>query len=302
MRTSVRRTLCATAIAGGFTVLGIAFAASSATAAQGPDTTSGVSGLVSGNQTGGGIQAPLDTSGNQVTVIGDGNKNSSTDSGTGSTVATGSGSSGGDRTSGQDSIGSGNQTDARAVAPVEASGNQVTVIGDGNTVGREDTSNGGTTDSSTGGNTTSGQDGTGSGNQTDTTALVPVDASGNQVTVIGDGNTAESTTDGDTAGPGDPAEGSEATPGNESSPGVDGSDEGAANGTGSATAASAGAGAQAAPAAAIVGVLPQTGASTGLMLWALLGLTMLLLGSGLMTGRRGVRTGRQHSQGVAQAL
>ena len=75
MRTSVRRTLCATAIAGGFTVLGIAFAASSATAADSPGSTSGANGLVSGNQTAGSTDAPASASGNQVTVVGDGNNN-----------------------------------------------------------------------------------------------------------------------------------------------------------------------------------------------------------------------------------
>ena len=74
MRTHVRRALCATAIAGGFTVLGIAYA-TTASAADAPDTTSGASGLVSGNQTGGNATAPVDASDNQVTVIGNGNKN-----------------------------------------------------------------------------------------------------------------------------------------------------------------------------------------------------------------------------------
>jgi len=73
MRTSVRRMLCATAIAGGFTVLGIAFA-TTASAADAPSATSGANGLVSGNQTGGDATAPVDASDNQVTVIGDGQR------------------------------------------------------------------------------------------------------------------------------------------------------------------------------------------------------------------------------------
>jgi hypothetical protein len=126
--------LCATAIAGGFTVLGIAYA-TSASAADGPDSTSGASGLVSGNQTEGRATAPVDASDNQVTVIGDDNRSSSTDQGGSSDSGSGPGNqqSAGDTTSGADGTGSGNQTDAGATAPVDASDNQVTVIGDGNT-------------------------------------------------------------------------------------------------------------------------------------------------------------------------
>ena len=74
MRTSLRRALCATAIAGGFTILGFALATSPA-AAETPDTTSGAHGLASGNQTEAATRAPARTHGNQVTVIGDRNNN-----------------------------------------------------------------------------------------------------------------------------------------------------------------------------------------------------------------------------------
>ena len=133
MRTSVRRMLAATAIAGGFTVLGIAYA-TSASAADGPDSTSGAGGLVSGNQTGGGATAPVEASDNQVTVIGNDNRSSSTDQGGGSDTQLRSQRhfGAGDTSSGADGTGSGNQTDAGATAPVDASDNQVTVIGDGN--------------------------------------------------------------------------------------------------------------------------------------------------------------------------
>jgi LPXTG-motif cell wall-anchored protein len=68
-----------------------------------------------------------------------------------------------------------------------------------------------------------------------------------------------------------------------------------------AGAASAGSGAQAAPAAAVAGLLPQTGAAADLLLWAILGLAMLILGLGLVTGRRREgMTGRLRGQGVAQ--
>ena len=195
MRTHVRRMLCATAIAGGFTVLGFAFATQSASAAEAPGTTSGVSGLVSGNQTGGHATAPVDASDNQVTVIGDNNTSGgSTDQGGRNDTASSSGpSSSGDSTSGAGGIGSGNQTDAGATAPVDASDNQITVIGEGNT--NDSTTSGdhqGTQETrGTAGDTTSGSAGDGSGNQTDAQAGAPVHASGNQVTVIGDDQVAD---------------------------------------------------------------------------------------------------------------
>ncbi len=192
MRTSVRRTLCATAIAGGFTVLGIAFATSSATAADEPGSTSGANGLVSGNQTGPSAETSGGTSGNQVTVIGDGNNNAgSSQNGGGSTA-----DSGGDTTDGQDGTGAGNQTDADATAPLQASGNQVTVIGDGNNNTADSDQNGtGSSTADSSGDTTDGQDATGAGNQTDADATAPLQASGNQVTVIGDGNNNTSDSD-----------------------------------------------------------------------------------------------------------
>ena len=61
---------------------------------------------------------------------------------------------------------------------MEASGNQVTVIGDGNSA--ENTTTEGESTGATDGNTTNGEDGNGSGNQTEPAASAPVDASGNQ--------------------------------------------------------------------------------------------------------------------------
>ena len=267
------------------------------------DTTSGQDGTGSGNQTDAGATAPADASGNQMTVIGDGNTNSADSTGT----EAGGGNTDGNTTNGQSGSGSGNQTSPAATAPVDASGNQVTVIGDGNS------SDNITASGSADGNesdTTSGEDGTGSGNQTSPTFFAPADASVNQVTVIGDGNTTERTVPEETvreetvpeeegsAGPGEPAEGSGGGFGSMSSPGVESG----------GTAAAVSYGAQAAPAAIrsgghSAGVLPQTGVSASLLLWALLGLAMLLLGLGLVTGRRREgRPGRPAGWGVAQAL
>ena len=100
---------------------------------------------------------------------------------------------------------SGNQTGGHATAPVDASDNQVTVIGDDNkSAGSTDQGGSNDTASSSGpsssGDSTSGAGGNGSGNQTDAGATAPVDASDNQVTVIGEGNTNDSATSGDDQG------------------------------------------------------------------------------------------------------
>jgi hypothetical protein len=128
MHAYLRRALCAVGLTGGIVLLGVGLAeAASADGPSGP-VTSGAGGIVSGNQTGADVQAPIDLSGNQVTVIGQDNKTTSTG---GSTTAS-SAPSGSPTTSGEDGIGSGNQTRVVALVPVNASGNQVTVIGQDN--------------------------------------------------------------------------------------------------------------------------------------------------------------------------
>jgi ChpA-C len=197
MHAYVRRALCAVGLTGGVVLLGIGLAeAASADGASGP-VTNGDSGIVSGNQTGANVQAPVNVSGNQVTVIGQRNKVSSTGG-----AATTSGSPGSPTTSGQDGIGSGNQTAVHAQVPVNASGNQVTVIGQDNKVASTgSSSSSGTSTGSAGSPTTSGESGIGSGNQTAVDLQVPVNVSGNQVTVIGQDNEADSTGGSATATP-----------------------------------------------------------------------------------------------------
>jgi LPXTG-motif cell wall-anchored protein len=179
----------------------------------------------------------------------------------GSSAGTGGGSGPGDlTTTGEDGILSGNQTLIGVQVPVNASGNQVTVIGQDNTV----TSTGGSSTGGTNGGdeTTSGEGGVGSGNQTPIGAQVPVDTSGNQVTVIGQGNT-DTSTGGSTSG---------GTPGTPGTPG----------GTVSPPATPPTGGAVDAPQAGATPVassLPNTGLSGGLLGIGLLGLLMLLLGS-----------------------
>ena len=177
------------------------------------DHTSGEGGTLSGNQVEAAVEAPVELSGNQVTVIGDGNTSEGSTAGSCQEEET----SAGDTTNGDDGLLSGNQVDVDADAPVDASGNQVTVIGDENTSGGNrdggcqtaggsdgSDSDGGSTDGGAGGgDTTSGEDGTGSGNQLTLDPDVPVDVSGNQVTVIGDGNQSAGSTGGGSTGGGD---------------------------------------------------------------------------------------------------
>jgi hypothetical protein len=190
MHAYLRRALCAVGLTGGIVLLGIGLAeAASADGPSGPVTT-GESGILSGNQTGVDAQAPINASGNQVTVIGQDNKTTSTGG-----AATTSPPSGSPTTSGQNGIGSGNQTGVAAQVPVNASGNQVTVIGQRNQVHSTAGSASGApagTSTSPPAPTTSGRAGILSGNQTAIGLQVPVNVSGNQVTVIGQDNTVSS--------------------------------------------------------------------------------------------------------------
>jgi hypothetical protein len=226
-------------------------------------TTSGEDGIGSGNQTGIAVLAPIAATGNQVTVIGQDNTVSSTGGATTGSAGTGSG---GATTSGENGLLAGNQTGVAVTAPVNASGNQATVIGEDNGL----TSTGGTTTpggSSGPGQTTTGEGGIGSGNQTPVSVQVPVDVSGNQVTVVGEGNTTTSSGGSSTGGT-SPGGGTTSPPGGGvvSPPGSGETPQGGPT-----------------PAA---GVLPSTGMSDGLLGAALLGLLLLLLGAAL-SGRGG---------------
>ena len=187
MHAWVRRALCAVGVTGGIVLLGIGLA-ETASADDGGPTTTGENGIVSGNQTGAQVAAPLDLSGNQVTVLGQGNQVTSTGS---SGTPSGPDSASSPTTSGEGGAGSGNQTTPDVQAPVNASGNQVTVLGQDNTTDASGSSASSAGDGS-GSATTSGQSGTGSGNQTGVAVAAPVNASGNQVTVIGQDNTVTS--------------------------------------------------------------------------------------------------------------
>ena len=99
----IRRALCALGVTGGVMLLGFLMAESASAA---DNHTSGQDGVLSGNQTGIHVAAPMDASGNQVTVIGHDN----TATASGNDASTSGGTNGGNTTSGQDGAGSGNQT------------------------------------------------------------------------------------------------------------------------------------------------------------------------------------------------
>ena len=168
--------------------------ASTAADDSGSPTTSGEDGIGSGNQVDVDADAPVNASGNQVTVIGQDNESSSV----GGATTGGSGDGAGDpTTTGEDGIGSGNQLGLDADAPINLSGNQVTVIGQDNqstALGGATTggSSGGSADGPGAGPTTTGEGGLLSGNQALVGLEIPVNVSGDQVTVIGQDNTLQS--------------------------------------------------------------------------------------------------------------
>ena len=87
MHPVLRRALCAIGLTGGAVLLGIGLADAASADDSGP-TTTGESGILSGNQTGVGAQAPVNLSGNQVTVIGQDNHASSSGTSTSSASST----------------------------------------------------------------------------------------------------------------------------------------------------------------------------------------------------------------------
>jgi LPXTG-motif cell wall-anchored protein len=249
---------------------------------SGADSTDGGNGTIAGHQTDAAATAPLNGTGNHVTVIGDGNSSSSTEGD--STSATGTTTGSGNTTDGSDGNGSGNQTEPVVRAPLDTGDNQVTVIGDGNT---SQTAGDQSAPTGSGGSTTDGSGGTGSGNQTAPGVEAPVSTSGNQVTILGDGNAQRDTEsnagDDDSDQPGQSGDTGGDTGGDTQGPAGDtGSDVSGATGPGSGTVSAPQGGSAAGGAAA----LPQTGVAAGLLLWGAAGLAMLLLGLVLVSSQR----------------
>ncbi|GAA1747167.1 chaplin family protein [Nonomuraea bangladeshensis] len=147
----------------------------------GGNRTSGRAGVLAGNQVVAPIAAPVNVCGNAVAVVGHafaGCKG-------GATVHKGGRGAGGNRTSGQAGVGSGNQVVAPIAAPVNVCGNAAALLGSAAAAckgGAEVHDNG----RGAGGNRTSGRAGVLAGNQVVAPIAAPVNVCGNAVAVLGD--------------------------------------------------------------------------------------------------------------------
>jgi hypothetical protein len=140
----------------------------------GGNTTSGKNSVGGGNQISAPVSAPIDACGNAVAVFG----SSQAGCKGGATVKNGSGG-GGDRTSGEGSVGGGNQLFAPVSAPVDVCGNAAAVFGDAVAAckGGATVKNGG--NGYGGGQQTSGKHSVLGGNQATAPVSAPVDICGN---------------------------------------------------------------------------------------------------------------------------
>lgn len=148
----------------------------------GGNTTSGRSGVLSGNQVVAPITAPINVCGNAVAVAG----KAFAGCRGGVSVKNGGHGAGGNHTSGQSGVGSGNQVIAPITAPINACGNAVAALGlseahckGGASVSPQNGVGGG-------GNRTSGRSGVLAGNQVVAPITAPVNVCGNAVAVLGD--------------------------------------------------------------------------------------------------------------------
>ncbi|MQA97665.1 MAG: DUF320 domain-containing protein [Streptosporangiales bacterium] len=166
-KTSAKVTAKAALLAAGFIALGTGVANAD---------TSGDGSVLSGNQLNAPVSAPVDVSGNAVAGGGVAGAHSLG----GATVR--DGGSGAGRTSGDGSVGSGNQVNAPISAPVNVCGNSISVFG---VSGAE--CEGGAKVKGKGGDrrTTSGDGSVGSGNQLNAPVAVPVNVCGNALAVAG---------------------------------------------------------------------------------------------------------------------
>ncbi|MDR8408276.1 DUF320 domain-containing protein [Nonomuraea sp. 3-1Str] len=149
----------------------------------GGNTTSGRSGVLSGNQVVAPITAPINVCGNAVAVLGGafagckGGASVKNDGGRGA---------GGNRTSGRSGVLSGNQVVAPITAPINACGNAVAALGLAEAHCKGGASVSPQQGSGAGGNTTSGRSGVLAGNQVVAPITAPVNVCGNAVAVLGD--------------------------------------------------------------------------------------------------------------------
>ncbi|NRQ30688.1 chaplin [Nonomuraea sp. NN258] len=148
----------------------------------GGNTTSGRSGVLSGNQVVAPVTAPVNVCGNAVAVLGEAFAGCRG----GVSVKNGGRGAGGNVTSGRSGVGSGNQLVAPITAPVNVCGNAAAVLGlseahcKGGAVASPHHGVGG------GGNLTSGRSGVLAGNQVIAPITAPVNVCGNAAAVLGD--------------------------------------------------------------------------------------------------------------------
>ncbi|TPW74000.1 beta strand repeat-containing protein [Schumannella soli] len=162
-------------------------------------TTSGSDGIAGGTQVAPNVGAPVTLGGNAISVLGDSTATDSatavsTGSGSGATDGTGTTAGAGASTSGGDGVLSGTQVLGDVAVPVTVGGNAISVLGDSatsdssvtNTTGSGTTGTAGEGTGTAGGPTTSGSDGTASGTQVVPEVGLPITASGNAISVVGD--------------------------------------------------------------------------------------------------------------------
>jgi len=140
-------------------------------------TTSGKSSVAGGNQVNLPISAPINACGNAVAIFG------TADAGCKGGATVNNQGGGGQKTSGQSGVASGNQVNAPISAPVNACGNAVAVFGssDAGCAGGADVIN-----KSSGGQQTSGASGVVAGNQVNAPISAPVNVCGNSAAILGD--------------------------------------------------------------------------------------------------------------------
>ena len=167
--------------------------------------------MASGTQVAGTVQAPVDVTGNAVSVLGDATSTAVAPAATApapapATSAPSSPSApteAAPTTTGSDGIASGTQVVPVVSIPVTVSGNGIGLLGDGTSTGSSTGTGSAGASSGTSGATTTGSDGIASGTQVVPVVSIPVTVSGNGIGLLGDGtSTGSSTGTGTTGTPG----------------------------------------------------------------------------------------------------
>lgn len=173
MNISVKRSVQIAALTAMFSASG----AGIALAGTGPHT-SGNQSILGGNQISLPISVPVNVCGNAIALLGD-----AFGACKGGASVTGGSSGGASHTSGNQSIGGGNQVSAPVSVPVNVCGNSVAALGHAKSGCKGGAS---VTGGSGGGGSTSGNQSAGGGNQVGVPISVPVNVCGISVAILGD--------------------------------------------------------------------------------------------------------------------